>query len=177
MSGQEPRSLQLPGIILGVGLGGFVDGILLHQLLQWHHMLTSTNDDRIGVEYYPANTVSGLEMNTVWDGIFHTVCWVAVLAGLATLYARVTHHRRRLWTSGALWGWILVGWGLFNLVEGVLDHHILGIHHVYAGDQQIWWDLGFLLLGAVLVAVGWLMQRRAVPHAPEDGGPSKVRHA
>jgi hypothetical protein len=25
---------------MGVGLGGFVDGILLHQILQWHHMLT-----------------------------------------------------------------------------------------------------------------------------------------
>ncbi|MFH9118580.1 DUF2243 domain-containing protein [Streptomyces globisporus] len=39
MAGERTRSLQLPGIILGVGLGGFVDGILLHQLLQWHHML------------------------------------------------------------------------------------------------------------------------------------------
>ncbi|MEJ8638965.1 DUF2243 domain-containing protein [Streptomyces sp. MS2.AVA.5] len=178
MAGERPRSLQLPGIILGVGLGGFVDGILLHQLLQWHHMLTSTNYDRIGVKYYPANTVSGLEMNTVWDGIFHAVCWVAVLAGLAILYARVTHHRRRVWTSAALWGWILVGWGLFNLVEGVLDHHILGIHHVYAGDQQIWWDLGFLLLGALLVAVGWMIQRRATPFDPEADGPvGEARHS
>ncbi|MGW5507183.1 DUF2243 domain-containing protein [Streptomyces albogriseolus] len=162
-----PAGLQLPGIVLGVGLGGFADGILLHQLLQWHHMLTSTNDDRIGVKYYSPDTVSGLEMNTVWDGIFHVVCWLAVLAGLAILYSRVTHHRRRVWTSRALWGWVLVGWGLFNLVEGVLDHHILGIHHVYAGDGQIWWDLGFLLLGALLVAGGWLLQRGGQPFDPE----------
>ncbi|MEU0766541.1 DUF2243 domain-containing protein [Streptomyces albogriseolus] len=162
-----PAGLQLPGIVLGVGLGGFADGILLHQLLQWHHMLTSTNDDRIGVKYYNPDTVSGLEMNTVWDGVFHVVCWLAVLTGLAILYSRVTHHRRRVWTSRALWGWILVGWGLFNLVEGVLDHHILGIHHVYAGDGQIWWDLGFLLLGALLVAGGWLLQRGGQPFDPE----------
>lgn len=84
-AGTEPRGIQLPGIILGVGLGGFVDGILLHQLLQWHHMLTSTNTDRIGVKYYPANTVSGLEMNTVWDGVFHVVCWVSVILGLGIL--------------------------------------------------------------------------------------------
>jgi uncharacterized membrane protein len=32
------RSVTAPGILLGVGLGGFVDGILLHQVLQWHHM-------------------------------------------------------------------------------------------------------------------------------------------
>lgn len=154
-----PRSIRLPGIVLGVGLGGFVDGILLHQLLQWHHMLTSTDDDRIGVKYYSPHTVSGLEMNTVWDGIFHTVCWVAVLTGLALLYARVTHHRRRVWTSRVLWGWVLVGWGLFNIVEGLLDHQILGIHHVHGGPHRIWWDMGFLLLGVLLVIGGHLLQR------------------
>jgi uncharacterized membrane protein len=25
------------GIFLGLGLGGFFDGIVLHQILQWHH--------------------------------------------------------------------------------------------------------------------------------------------
>ncbi|MFJ8591084.1 DUF2243 domain-containing protein [Streptomyces sp. NPDC093598] len=161
-----PASIQLPGIVLGVGMGGFVDGILLHQLLQWHHMLSSTNQDRIGVKYYNPHTVSGLEMNTLWDGVFHTVCWLAVLLGLAVLYSRVTHDRLRVWTSRVLWGWMLVGWGLFNLVEGVLDHHVLGIHHVYAGEGQVWWDIGFLVLGALLVAGGYLLQRSGRPFAP-----------
>ncbi|MFJ8195148.1 DUF2243 domain-containing protein [Streptomyces sp. NPDC096094] len=162
-----PSSIRLPGIVLGVGLGGFADGILLHQLLQWHHMLTSTNDDRIGVKYYNPNTVSGLEMNTVWDGIFHTVCWIAVLLGLALLYSRVTHNRRAVWASRVLWGWILAGWGLFNLVEGVLDHHVLGIHHVYAGPHQAWWDAGFLVLGALLLVGGYLLQRGGQPFDPD----------
>lgn len=104
-----PRSLTLPGIVLGVGLGGFVDGILLHQILQWHHMLTSTDSDRVGVDYYPQNTVHGLEINTVWDGLFHTFTWLAVLIGLALLYYRVTSARQRLWTParcgvGYWWG-------------------------------------------------------------------------
>ncbi|MFJ1811419.1 MULTISPECIES: DUF2243 domain-containing protein [unclassified Streptomyces] len=173
-----PRSIQLPGIVLGVGMGGFVDGILLHQLLQWHHMLSSTNEDRIGVKYYSPHTVSGLEMNTLWDGIFHTVCWLAVLLGLAVLYSRVTHNRRRVWTSRVLWGWMLVGWGLFNLVEGVLDHHILGIHHVHAGDGRVWWDIGFLVVGTLLVAGGCLLQRSGRPFDPgapagrHDGRPA-----
>ena len=46
--GASPR----PAIVLGIGLGGFLDGIVLHQILQWHHMLTSTGD-------YPATTVRG----------------------------------------------------------------------------------------------------------------------
>ncbi|MEU4371103.1 DUF2243 domain-containing protein [Micromonospora chersina] len=157
----DGADIRVPATILGVGLGGFVDGILLHQLLQWHHMLSSTDSDRIGVRYYPVDTVAGLRMNTVWDGLFHTVTWVAVLTGLALLYARVTRSRGRLWRSPALWGWALVGWGLFNLVEGIVDHQILAIHHVHGGPHQLWWDLGFLALGAVLVAVGWAVQRRA----------------
>jgi uncharacterized membrane protein len=157
------RGITLPAILLGVGLGGFLDGILLHQLLQWHHMLTSTDTDRIGIKYYPANTVPGLRMNTVWDGVFHTVTWLCVLTGLGLLYARVTTGRARMWGSRALWGWILVGWGLFNLVEGIVDHQILGIHHVHGGPDQLWWDMAFLLLGAVLVGFGWVLQRGAVP--------------
>jgi uncharacterized membrane protein len=124
-------------------------------------MLTSTDTDNIGVRYYPPTTVPGLQMNTVWDGLFHTFTWLATLIGLGLLYARVTGSRGRLWSSRALWGWVLVGWGLFNLVEGVVDHHLLGIHHVRTGPYQLWWDLGFLLLGALLIAGGWLLQRGA----------------
>jgi uncharacterized membrane protein len=60
-----PRGIGLPGTVLGIGLGGVVDGILLHQILQWHHMLTSTDTDNIGVEYYPAGSVHGLKINTI----------------------------------------------------------------------------------------------------------------
>jgi uncharacterized membrane protein len=158
--------LRTPGIVLGIGLGGFVDGIVLHQLLQWHHLLSSTGSDNIGVRAYPVDTVDGLRMNTVWDGAFHVVTWLAVLTGLALLYARVTGSPRQTWGSGPLWGWILVGWGAFNLVEGVIDHHILGIHHVRGGPNQLWWDLGFLALGAALVAAGWLLQRRTGANRP-----------
>lgn len=159
--GDAATDIKAPGTILGIGLGGFVDGILLHQVLQWHHMLTGTDTDNIGLPYYPADTVSGLEMNTVWDGLFHTFTWLAVLIGLGLLYSRVTLARRAMWSSRALWGWIAVGWGLFNLVEGVIDHHILGIHHVKGGEHQLAWDLGFLALGAVLVVAGWMLARGA----------------
>jgi uncharacterized membrane protein len=160
----DAPGIGLPATILGVGLGGFVDGILLHQLLQWHHMLSSTDADNLGVSTYDPGTVPGLRMNTVWDGVFHTFTWLAVLVGLGLLYARVTAARGRVWRSRALWGWMLVGWGLFNLVEGVVDHHVLGIHHVRTGPGQLWWDLGFLALGAALVVAGWLLQRGASTH-------------
>jgi uncharacterized membrane protein len=153
-SSEQPLSIQLPGIVLGVGLGGFFDGIFLHQVLQWHHMFSSV---------YPIDTVSGLKMNTLGDGLFHTVTWIAVLIGLGLLYSRATVARRRVWGSRVLWGWMLVGWGLFNLVEGVTDHQILGIHHVRPGESQLAWDIGFLVFGAVLVLIGWSLQRSGAP--------------
>jgi uncharacterized membrane protein len=148
------EGVAVPATVLGAGLGGFVDGILLHQLLQWHHMLS-------GVA--PPDTVPSLQMNTVGDGFFHTVTWLCVLIGLGLLYARVTSSRGRLWSSRTLWGWVLVGWGLFNLVEGIIDHHVLGVHHVRHGPDQLWWDLAFLALGVVLIAGGWLLQRSGRP--------------
>src|SRR5690606_28162013 len=65
------NSIALPGLVLGIGLGGFADGILLHQILQWHHMLSSTDTDNLGLPFYDPATVGGLRMNTLWDGLFH----------------------------------------------------------------------------------------------------------
>ncbi|CAN5144929.1 hypothetical protein BH20GEM2_BH20GEM2_21480 [soil metagenome] len=92
----------LPGLLLGVGLGGFVDGIVFHQILQWHHLLSA----RSGLE--PV-TLGNLEHNTLADGFFHAFTWVAVVLGLWFLW-----RRQEEWWSGtdsgrALLGWILVG--------------------------------------------------------------------
>ena len=53
-------------------------------------------------------------------------------------------------------GMLLAGWGAFNLVEGLIDHQILGIHHVRDDlGGPLGWDLAFLALGVVLSAVGF----------------------
>jgi uncharacterized membrane protein len=143
---------RLPGILLGIGLGGFVDGIVLHQMLQWHHMLTSEGS-------YPATTVAGLETNTLWDGIFHAATWVAVAAGLWVLWRRTENWRWAI-SGRAFVGWMLVGWGLFNVVEGVVDHHVLTIHHVREGVGNEWvYDVGFLVFGVALIVGGWMLGR------------------
>ena len=137
------------GIVLGVGLGGFVDGIVLHQILQWHHMLTSAG--------FPPTSVGNLEVNTLADGLFHATTWVITVIGLALLWRAKRQGEQP--PVKILVGSIAVGWGLFNLVEGIIDHHILGIHHVRSGPDQLFWDLAFLAFGAVLVAVGWIVVR------------------
>jgi uncharacterized membrane protein len=148
--GRPPRA---PGFLLGLGLGGFLDGIVLHQVLQWHHFLTGTGD-------HPADTVSGLEANTLADGLFHVATWLLVIAGSVALL--------RAWQRGELappWGMhlglLLAGWGVFNLVDGVVNHHLLGVHHVRDDlGGPLAWDLGWLAFAVVLIAAGAALVRR-----------------
>ncbi|YAF98902.1 MAG: DUF2243 domain-containing protein [Nodularia sp. CChRGM 3473] len=139
--------LIIAGIFLGLGLGGFVDGILLHQILQWHHMLSNIR---------PLKTVSNIDLNMVWDGLFHALDWVLTVVGVGLLW-RAGGRKDVPWSSNTFVGSLLIGAGLFNFVEGLIDHQILGIHHVKPGPNQLAWDLAFLLSGVLLVVVGWIM--------------------
>jgi uncharacterized membrane protein len=62
---------------------------------------------------------------------------------------------------------MLAGWGLFNLVEGLIDHQLLTIHHVNS-DNVVLWDTLFLVLGAALL-VGGLALARGGRSAEEEG--------
>ena len=151
------------GILFGLGLGGFFDGIILHQILQWHHMVTSAG--------FPADSVRNLEINTLLDGLFHASTYVFVVAGLVILW-RHAHRVHVRWSTKLLVGTMLIGFGLFNLVEGIIDHHLLGLHHVNETvhrDQWIYWDIGFLVWGALMLIVGWILKRAgraATPATP-----------
>jgi uncharacterized membrane protein len=152
VASRDPKFPLSAGILFGLGLGGFFDGIVLHQVLQWHHMVSS---------WYPIDSLANLELNTLWDGIFHSTTYVFVVLGLFILW-RAAHHGHLFWSSRLLAGSLLIGWGLFNTVEGLIDHEILGVHHVnepMPRDQWIYWDLGFLLWGAAMLAGGGLLVR------------------
>ena len=147
------------GILFGLGLGGFFDGIVLHQLLQWHHMLSS---------WYPINSIENLELNTRWDGIFHSSTYIFVIAGLFILW-RTAHRQHLYWSTKLLIGSMLIGFGAFNVVEGIVDHHLLGVHHVnetVPQEQWIYWDLGFIAWGAAMLIIGWLLLRAGQQESP-----------
>jgi uncharacterized membrane protein len=137
------------GTLLGIGLGGFFDGILFHQILQWHNMLSS--------EVVPIDLTT-MKYNMVWDGYFHAFTWLMTVIGLALLW-RAGQRSDVPWSTRTFVGSLLLGWGLFNVVEGIIDHHVLAIHHVHPGENQLLWDIGFLVVGALLVAAGGSLVR------------------
>ena len=139
--------LIVAGILLGLGQAGFFDGIVFHQLLQWHHMFTNIES---------TDTVSGLELNTLGDGLFHLVDWLFTLAGLVVLWLAVIRDKVELSTPVFI-GSFCIGAGLFNVVEGILSHHVLQIHHVKPGAHQLAYDLGFIGAGILAIAIGWFI--------------------
>jgi uncharacterized membrane protein len=147
------RSWRSGGLVLGLGLGGFVDGILLHQIAHWHNM---------GSAVLPPTTLDALMQNMRWDGLFHLATWFVTLLGVLLLW-----REGRLGTAPeslrVLFGDMLLGWGVFNLVEGIVDHHVLELHHVRDLPAHVpAYDWTFLAVGgALFIALGWLMSRRS----------------
>jgi len=139
------RPLLAAGTAIGIGMGGFVDGILFHQILQLHNMLSHR---------LPPSTLVNVEINMFWDGLFHAFTWTMTAIGLALLWRAV--QRRDVPLSGrSFLGAISAGWGVFNLVEGIIDHEVLQIHHVVEKGNHLLWDMAFLASGVGLLLIGW----------------------
>ena len=141
-----------PGIVLGLGLGGFVDGIALHQIAQWHNM---------GSAVLPPVTMEAMKQNMAWDGWFHVVTLILTTAGTYMLLG-AARHGAALPTGSQFTGQLILGWGIFNLVEGLIAHVILGIHHVRDMPVHVpVYDWIYVGVGGVLfIVVGWLISRR-----------------
>lgn len=149
--GATARPAIAAALTLGIGLGGFFDGIVFHQILQIHNMLSG---------WLPVTDLVSAKVNMVWDGVFHAAVWVITLIGVCLLW-RAARRGDATFETRHLVGGLLLGWGLFNLVEGVIDHHLLNLHHVYEAAGSSLWDLAFLAWGAGMVGVGWLLTRNS----------------
>jgi uncharacterized membrane protein len=137
--------------IFGFGFLGALDGIIFHQLLQWHSVYMAT--DR------PGQIMS--------DGIFHFAVTITLIIGGVLLW--LAGNPSNL-SKGVrlLVGWFLIGGGVFNLVEGIINHHLLQIHRVKPGDPNaLAYDLAFLASGLLLFIIGYLIkQRKDRQHLP-----------
>jgi uncharacterized membrane protein len=148
------------GLFMGIGLGGFIDGIVFHQILQVHNMLSNQ---------IPPNDLISAKINMTWDGYFHLAVWIITALGLYLLF-QAGKRGDVPWSGKILLGSLIAGWGLFNLVEGIINHHILGLHHVmeYA-DNKSPYDLLFLGSGVLFLGLGWLLIRAGSSQAKFRG--------
>ncbi len=142
------------GTVLGFALGGFFDGILLHQILQWHHLLSLVPG------------LDDLRLQILWDGYFHALMYLLAAAGIWGLWraGRCAPDARGRTLVGA----VAIGFGLWHVADAVLSHWILGIHRIRPDSPApLAWDLLWLAgFGLVPVLLGWLLLCGGGPRVP-----------
>lgn len=145
------RSFSWAAAFIGFGLSGFFDGILLHQILQWHHLLSAVE----GPDY------QDIELQILADGLFHAAMYAISAIGLWLLW-RTRREYVAADTSRRLISSALIGFGAWHIIDGVLSHWLLGIHRIRMDTQMpLFWDLlWFFVFGIAFVAAGWAMRRR-----------------
>ncbi|MEO6549405.1 MAG: DUF2243 domain-containing protein [Ferruginibacter sp.] len=160
------KPLLAAGTLLGIGLGGFVDGIIFHQVLQLHSMLSAK---------LPQDNLVNVKVSMVWDGLFHAFTWVATAVGIRMLWHAGTISNCP-WSGKMMWGALLIGWGTFNLVEGIIDHHLINIHHVVELLGTSIYDYIFLATGIILIGVGLMITRQAKSNQASVHSLSELKH-
>ena len=141
----EKKLLVTGSFLLGFGFMGAMDGIIFHQLLQWHSVvMEATRSDQI-----------------ISDGVFHFSVTIALVAGGFILWLAGNPTTQKQGIKLVI-SWFLIGTGLFNLIEGIINHHILQIHRVKPDDPNaLFYDLAFLIVGAILFLIGLLLKQSA----------------
>ncbi len=149
--------------VLGFALGGFFDGILLHQVLQWHHFLSLV----------PGEALRDIRAQILADGMFHVAVYAITALGLWLLW----RARGGLGAADGrrLFGTALLGFGIWQLVDVVGFHWVVGIHRIRVDvPNPLLWDLGWLAVIGLppLLAGLWLRRSAAAggPSSPGGGG-------
>lgn len=145
----SPRWFVGGSFLLGFGLGGLADGILLHQVLQWHNLVS----DQVTNE-----TLTGLRTNLFWDGVFHLSATALLVIGLLLLWRAWESRDHATGNLSAFVGLTLVGWGMFHVVDQLVFHELLNLHNIRQDAVNVGlYNWGFFAMGLVIAALGWAL--------------------
>ena len=131
------RSLNFwAGIFFGLGAIAFIDETVFHQLLHWHH-------------FYDKST---LAVGLISDGLFHAFSWFATVASLFI----VAHLRKlRAWDKRRWIGAAVLGAGVFQLYDGIIQHKIFRLHQIRYDVEIFYYDLVWNVLAIFMILIGW----------------------
>ena len=164
--GTKPRrDLMIAGGIIGFALGGFFDGILLHQVLQWHHFLSLVEGE----------TFRDLRTQILADGLFHVAVYLIAAVGLWLLW-RARGGFSGSATDRVLLASALLGFSIWQFSDVVIFHWIIGIHRIRVGvPSPLLYDLGWMVVFGVptLIAAILLFRGQGGGDAPVQGGPRR----
>jgi uncharacterized membrane protein len=152
VSAANPRLFVGGAVTFGFGLGGLLDGIVLHQVLQWHNLVSTP---------IPPESLAALETNVFWDGLFHLSTTVLLVIGVVLLWRGWELRGRTTGNLSALAGLALIGWGSFHVVDHLVFHLLLELHDIRdAAVNVALYNWGFFTIGVALAALGWLLFRK-----------------
>lgn len=129
------------GFLFGIGFVAFIDETVFHQLLHWHH-------------FYDRSTTS---IGLISDGFFHAFSWFATVGALF-LVARLRYQKAFLFTRWI--GGMMLGGGLFQLYDGIVQHKIMKIHQIRYVDNLFIYDLIWNIAAIVILGIGIVLERR-----------------
>lgn len=123
------------GILFGIGLVAFIDEMVFHQLLHWHH-------------FYDKSTTN---IGLVSDGLFHALSWFATIGSLF-MFADL-RRRNALWLKR--WqGGVFLGAGAFQLYDGIIQHKLMRLHQIRYDVDILPYDLIWNIIAGALIVLG-----------------------
>lgn len=128
----------LSGFLFGLGMVAFIDEAVFHQLLQWHH-------------FYDRSTT---QIGLISDGLFHAFSWFATVGALFML---ADLRRCKAWWKKRWLGGTMLGAGIFNLYDGLIQHKLMQLHQIRYGVDLLPYDLTWNILAGIIVIAGGLV--------------------
>lgn len=139
------------GILFGFGVIAFIDEVVFHQLLHWHH-------------FYDKSTSN---IGLVSDGLFHAFSFFATIGSsfmLADLRRRDAFWLRR-WIGG-----VLLGSGSFQLYDGIIQHKLMRLHQIRYNVDIAPYDWVWNLAALALLIAGIVITLQTNPkRKPPEG--------